>query len=257
MVARLAKAAAAAARWNTEPGQSIPTMLQKDCALTIIMPVLNEAAGMAAALAALAPFINNGAQVIVVDGGSTDATVAMALASQSPAITVVQTGSGRALQMNAGAAHANGKALLFLHVDTALPQNADELVSQALANGVHVWGRFDVRIEGRSAWLPVISTLMNLRSRLTGIATGDQALFMTQAAFVALKGYAALPLMEDIDMSRRLLKLSTPACLRQEVLTSGRRWDARGVWRTIVLMWRLRFAYWRGTPPEKLAQLYR
>ena len=257
MVARLAKAAAAAARWNTEPGQSISTMLQKDCALTIIMPVLNEAAGMAAALAALAPFINNGAQVIVVDGGSTDATVSMALAIQSPAITVVQAGPGRALQMNAGAAHANGKALLFLHADTVLPQNADELVRQALANGVHVWGRFDVRIEGKSAWLPVISTLMNLRSRLTGIATGDQALFITQAVFVALTGYAALPLMEDIDMSRRLLKLSTPACLRQEVLTSGRRWDTRGVWRTIVLMWRLRFAYWRGTPPEELAQLYR
>ena len=257
MVARLAKAAAAAARWNTEPGQNIPSMLQKQYALTIIMPVLNEAAGMAAALAALAPFISNGAQVIVVDGGSTDATVAIALASQSPAITVVQTGPGRALQMNAGAAHANGKALLFLHVDTALPQNADELVSQALANGGLVWGRFDVRIEGRSAWLPVISLLMNLRSRLTGIATGDQAIFMTQAAFAALKGYAALPLMEDIDMSRRLLKISSPACLRQQVLTSGRRWDTRGVWRTIVLMWRLRFAYWRGTPPERLAQLYR
>ena len=257
MVARLAKAAAAVARWNTEPGQSIPSMLQKDCALTIIMPVLNEAAGMAAALAALAPFINNGAQVIVVDGGSTDATVAMALASQSPAITVVHAASGRALQMNAGAAHANGKVLLFLHADTVLPLNADALIRQALANGVHVWGRFDVHIEGKSAWLPVISTFMNARSRLTGIATGDQALFMTQAAFVALKGYAAQPLMEDIDMSRRLLKLSSPACLHQEVVTSGRRWDTRGVWRTIVLMWRLRFAYWRGAASEKLAQLYR
>ena len=257
MVARLAKAAAAAARWNTEPDQSIPPVLQKQCALTIIMPVLNEAAGLAAALAALAPFTNNGAQVIVVDGGSTDATVAMALASQSPAITVVQTGPGRALQMNAGAAHANGRVLLFLHADTVLPPNADELVRQALANGVPVWGRFDVRIEGRSAWLPVISLLMNLRSRLTGIATGDQAIFMTQTAFAALKGYAALQLMEDIDMSRRLLKLSSPACLREKVVTSGRRWDTRGVWRTIVLMWRLRFAYWLGTPAERLEQLYR
>lgn len=257
MVARLAKAAAAVARWNTEPGQSIPSMLQKDYALTIIMPVLNEAAGMAAALSSLAPFITNGAQVLVVDGGSTDATVAIALASQSPAITVVHAGAGRALQMNAGAAHASGEMLLFLHADTVLPLNADALIRQALANGVHVWGRFDVRIVGKSAWLPVIATLMNLRSRLTGIATGDQAIFMTQTAFVALKGFTAQPLMEDIDMSRRLLKLSSPACLRQEVVTSGRRWDTRGVWPTIVLMWRLRFAYWRGTPPEKLAQLYR
>ena len=257
MVARLAKAAAAAARWNTEPGQNIPSMLQKQHALTIIMPVLNEAAGMAAALAALAPFISNGAQVIVVDGGSTDATVAIALASQSPAIAVVQTGPGRALQMNAGAAHANGRVLLFLHADTVLPPNADELVRQALANGGLVWGRFDVRIVGKSAWLPVIAALMNWRSRLTGIATGDQAIFITQAAFVAMQGYVAQPLMEDIDMSRRLQKISKPACLPQKVVTSGRRWDTRGVWRTIVLMWRLRFAYWRGTPPEKLAQLYR
>ena len=232
-------------------------MLQNDCALTIIMPVLNEAAGMAAALAALAPFINNGAQVIVADGGSTDATVAIALARQSPSITVVHAGPGRALQMNAGAEHATGKALLFLHADTVLPPHADTLVQQALASGAQVWGRFDVRIEGKSAWLPVIAALMNLRSRLTGIATGDQAIFMTQAAFAVLKGYAAQPLMEDIDMSRRLLQLSPPACLRAKVVTSGRRWETRGVWRTIVLMWRLRYAYWRGTPPERLAQLYR
>ena len=232
-------------------------MLQNDCALTIIMPVLNEAAGMAAALAALAPFINNGAQVIVADGGSTDATVAIALASQSPAIMVVHAGPGRALQMNAGAEHATGKALLFLHADTVLPPHVDVLVRDALSSGAQAWGRFDVRIEGKSAWLPVIAALMNLRSRLTGIATGDQAIFMTQAAFAVLKGYAAQPLMEDIDMSRRLLQLSPPACLRAKVVTSGRRWETRGVWRTIVLMWRLRYAYWRGTPPERLAQLYR
>ena len=232
-------------------------MLRKDCALTIIMPVLNEAAGMAAALSSLTRFVNNGAQVLVVDGGSTDATVAIALASQPPAITVVLAGSGRALQMNAGALHADGKVLLFLHADTMLPPHADALVQRALAGGVHVWGRFDVRIVGKSAWLPVIAALMNWRSRLTGIATGDQAIFITQAAFIAMQGYVAQPLMEDIDMSRRLLRISKPACLPQKVLTSGRRWDTRGVWRTIVLMWRLRFAYWRGTPPEKLAQLYR
>ena len=232
-------------------------MSQSDCALTIIMPVLNEASSMAAALAALTPFISNGAQVIVVDGGSTDATVAIALADASPAITLICSGPGRALQMNVGAKHAHGKALLFLHADTALPPGADVVVKKALASGTHVWGRFDVRIDGMSAWLPVVGALMNLRSRLTGIATGDQTLFMTQAAFSAMKGFTAQPLMEDIDMSSRLLQLSKPACLRHKVVTSGRRWDTRGGWRTIVLMWRLRFAYWRGTPPEKLAQLYR
>lgn len=230
--------------------------LPTGCALSIIMPVLNEASGMAAALAALAPLINNGAQVIVADGGSTDATTAIAAASWSPAITVLHSSKGRAVQMNAGAANATGKALLFLHADTLLPPDSDVLVRKALASGTHVWGRFDVCIDGHSKWLPIVSALMNLRSRLTGIATGDQAIFMTHAAFTAMSGYAVQPLMEDIDMSRRLLKLSRPACLPQKVMTSGRRWDTRGVWRTIVLMWRLRFAYWRGTPPERLSQLY-
>ncbi len=232
-------------------------MQQKDCALTIIMPVLNEASGMAAALAALTPFIDKGAQVIVVDGGSTDATVAIALADASPAVTVICSGPGRALQMNVGAKHAHGKALLFLHADTALPPGADMAVKKALASGRHVWGRFDVQIDGLSAWLPVVAALMNLRSRLTGIATGDQTMFMTPAAFAAMNGFTAQPLMEDIDMSRRLLQLSKPACLRFKVVTSGRRWDARGAGATILLMWRLRFAYWRGVPAEQLAQLYR
>ena len=232
-------------------------MQQKDYALAVIMPVLNEGASLATALAALVPLIARGAQVIVADGGSSDDTVAVAGASQLPAITVAQTQRGRALQMNEGAAHATGPVLLFLHADTVLPHDADALIRQALANGVHVWGRFDVRIQGQSAWLPLIAALMNLRSRLTGIATGDQAIFVTQAAFAAIKGYAAQPLMEDIDLSRRLLKLSKPACLRARVVTSGRRWDTRGVWRTMALMWRLRFAYWRGVPAERLAQLYR
>ncbi len=232
-------------------------MLHSGCLLTIVMPVLNEASVMSAALTTLAPIINSGVQVIVADGGSTDATATIAEANQSSAVKVIRASKGRAVQMNAGAAHATGKVLLFLHADTVLPANADVLVKGALASGIHLWGRFDVRIEGQSKWLPVIAALMNLRSKLTGIATGDQALFMTQEAFAEMGGYAVQPLMEDIDMSRRLLKLSRPACLPQKVMTSGRRWETRGVWRTIFLMWRLRFAYWRGTPPERLAQLYR
>ena len=229
------------------------------CDLTVVMPVLNEAARIKAALDALAPLISRGAQVVVADGGSTDATVAMAaaMANQHPQITVTHTPSGRALQMNAGAQLATGTVLLFLHADTTLPPDADALVKAALASGQHVWGRFDVRIEGQSKWLHVVAAMMNARSRLTSIATGDQALFMTRSVFVEMQGYAVQPLMEDIELTRRLRQLSKPACLKARVVTSGRRWDTRGVWRTIMLMWRLRFAYWCGTPPERLAQLYR
>jgi rSAM/selenodomain-associated transferase 2 len=146
--------------------------------------------------------------------------------------------------------------LLFLHADTQLPADADVLIREALAGGSRVWGRFDVAITGRPAMLKLIAALMNLRSRRTGIATGDQAMFMTRAAFEAVGGFPAQPLMEDIEMSRRLLKLSRPACLSAKVQTSGRRWESRGVWRTVLLMWRLRWAYWRGATPERLAELY-
>jgi rSAM/selenodomain-associated transferase 2 len=220
--------------------------------LSVVIPVLNESAGIHAALQALAPLVARGAQVVVADGGSTDDTVALAKAVQ-----VVQTARGRALQMNAGAQQASGDLLLFLHADTKLPPDADRLIEQALASGPQVWGRFDVCIEGKPRMLRVIAAFMNRRSRWTGIATGDQALFMTRAAFDAVGGFPAQPLMEDIEMSKRLRKLSRPACLRARVVTSGRRWETRGVWRTVLLMWRLRLAYWRGAAPERLAKLYR
>lgn len=222
--------------------------------LSIIMPVLNEAAGITAALQALAPLLARGAQVVVADGGSSDATLARA---QACGVPVISAARGRAIQMNAGAQQASGDVLLFLHADTLLPPDADQLIAQALAAGPQVWGRFDVRISGRPRLLRLIAALMNLRSRVTGIATGDQALFMTRAAFNAVGGFPAQALMEDIEMSKRLRSLSRPACLRAHVLTSGRRWESRGVWRTLLLMWRLRFAYWRGAPPERLAELYR
>jgi rSAM/selenodomain-associated transferase 2 len=220
--------------------------------LSVVIPALNEAADIRAALQALAPLVARGAQVVVADGGSTDDTVALANGVQ-----VVHARRGRALQMNAGAQQASGDLLLFLHADTRLPPNADRLIQQALASGPQAWGRFDVCIEGQPRMLRVIAAFMNRRSRWTGIATGDQALFMTRAAFDAVGGFPAQPLMEDIEMSRRLLKLSRPACLRARVVTSGRRWETRGVWRTVLLMWRLRLAYWRGAAPERLAELYR
>jgi rSAM/selenodomain-associated transferase 2 len=221
--------------------------------LSIVVPVLDEAAGITATLQALAPLREAGHELIVVDGGSRDDTAARAAPH---ADRVLQAPRGRARQMNAGAAVAGGEVLLFLHADTKLPPQADEAVAQALGRG-HVWGRFDVRISGRSRWFGPIAALMNLRSRLTGIATGDQAIFVTRAQFQALGGFADQPLMEDIELSRRLRAVGPPACLRERVLTSGRRWETHGVWRTIVLMWRLRWRYWRGESPETLARAYR
>ena len=222
--------------------------------LSIVVPALNEAAGIVAALSALKPFTARGAQLIVADGASSDDTVVLARAAGA---TVITAPRGRALQMNAGAQQADAAVLLFLHADTLLPEDADQLIAAALASGTNDWGRFDVRIAGHSPMLRVVAALMNLRSRWSGIATGDQAIFMTRAAFDAVGGFPAQPLMEDIEMSHRLLKRSRPACLRAKVLTSGRRWETRGVWRTVLLMWRLRFAYWRGAAPEHLAELYR
>jgi rSAM/selenodomain-associated transferase 2 len=221
--------------------------------LSIVVPALNEAAGITATLQALAPLRAAGHEVIVVDGGSHDATAALAAPHASQ---VLHSEAGRARQMNAGAAAARGEVLLFLHADTRLPAQAASAITQALQRGAR-WGRFDVHIEGRSAWLPVVGFMMNWRSRLTGIATGDQALFVQAALFHQLGGFAALPLMEDIELTRRLRAVARPACLRERVRTSGRRWDTRGAWPTIVLMWRLRWRYWRGTPAEELARAYR
>ena len=220
--------------------------------LSIILPVLNEARGIVAALEALASLQHGGAEVIVVDGGSADRSAELAgtLADQ-----VLHAPRGRASQMNAGAAAARGGVLLFLHADTRLPESADRLVAQAVEAG-HPWGRFDVRIESKSAWLPVVAALMNRRSRLTGIATGDQAMFVTRAAFVAAGGFPDIPLMEDIELSGRLLQTGRPACLSARVTTSGRRWEAQGVWRTILRMWWLRLRYALGADPRRLAVDY-
>ena len=221
--------------------------------LSIVMPVLDEAAEINAALAALAPLRAEGHQLIVVDGGSRDGTLAQC---RGRAIEVLQAPRGRASQMNAGAALAQGEVLLFLHADTRLPGNAGVAIEQAIATGAQ-WGRFDVTIVGRSMMFPVIAALMNLRSRCSNIATGDQAIFVRRDLFERIGGYADLPLMEDIDLCRRLGSRAAPACLRQRVSTSGRRWEQRGVWRTIMLMWRLRWRYWRGEPAEALARAYR
>ncbi len=221
-------------------------------ALSIVIPALNEAEYIVPALQALATLRTQGSDVTVVDGGSNDATAQRAAAL---ADRVIAAPRGRACQMNAGAAAAAGDVLLFLHADTTLPAGAMQAIERALARGAH-WGRFDVRIEGRSAMFPLIATLMNARSRRSGIATGDQAIFVSRALFDQVGGFPEQPLMEDIELSRRLLKHGPPACLRERVVTSGRRWERHGVWRTIWLMWGLRLRYWLGAPADELAKAY-
>jgi rSAM/selenodomain-associated transferase 2 len=220
-------------------------------ALSIIIPVLNERRQIAWRLRRLAALRQAGAQIIVVDGGSSDDTVALA----TPLVDlVVAAPRGRASQMNAGAALASGDALLFLHADTALPKCADQLIATALQT--HVWGRFDIALLGRRPMFRIIAALMNWRSRATGIATGDQAMFVARSVFERLHGFAPIALMEDIELSGRLKKISAPACLRAKVISSGRRWHKHGLWRTIWLMWRLRLAYFLGADPRKLAVAY-
>ena len=221
--------------------------------LSIIMPVLNEGEGIAAALDALSILRSLGTEVMVVDGGSRDATIQRA---RLRADRVIAAPPGRGPQMNAGAEKASGDVLLFLHVDTRLPADADHVVLNGLERSGRVWGRFDVEIEGRSPLLVVIAWMMNLRSRLTGIATGDQAMFVRRDAFRTAGGFAAIALMEDIDLCKRLKRASRPLCLRERVVTSGRRWEKGGVRRTVVLMWRLRLAYFFGADPKELARRY-
>ena len=216
--------------------------------LSIIVPALDEAAGIGATLASLASLRARGHEVIVADGGSADATreIATPLADR-----VIGAPRGRARQMNAGAAAASGDALLFLHADTRLPADADRLILDSLRE--NSWGRFDVAIEGRSTLLPLIAFLMNLRSRLSGIATGDQAIFVRRDAF---PGFPEIALMEDVAFSKAMKRRSPPACLRQKAVTSGRRWEERGPWRTMLLMWRLRLEYFLGAAPDELARRY-
>lgn len=219
----------------------------------MIVPVLNEAPGLPDMARHWRELAEQGAEVLVVDGGSADGTAELARAA---GFAVLEARRGRATQMNHGARRARGSTLVFLHADTRLPVGALELVSTGLS-ARHCWGRFNVRIEGRPALLPVVASLMNLRSRITGIATGDQALFMTRQAFEAVGGYPDQPLMEDIELSARLKRLTPPLCLAAKATTSGRRWENQGVVRTIVCMWGLRLAYWLGVPAGTLARAYR
>jgi rSAM/selenodomain-associated transferase 2 len=222
--------------------------------MSIIMPVLNEADGIDAALDALQPLRLAGVEVIVVDGGSSDGTVDR---MGRRADAVLRSAPGRALQQNAGAAAARGEVLLFLHADTRLPPDAVEQVLDGMSGSGRGWGRFDVRLTGRALPFRFIERLISLRSRLTGIATGDQAIFVRRDRFEQVGGFPPLPLMEDLALSRRLRAGGRPLSLRAAVTTSSRRWETRGIWRTILLMWRLRLEFWLGGDPARLAARYR
>ena len=219
--------------------------------ISIIVPVLDEAEGIEACLASLQALRARGAEVIVVDGGSRDATRSLAAPF---ADAVLDTARGRARQMNEGAARARGDVLLFLHADTLLPERADEAIAAAVKRAP--WGRFDVAITGSDPLLAIVAAAMNLRSRLSGIATGDQAIFARREEFRAAGGFPEIPLMEDVALSKRLKRIARPACLRERVATSGRRWERRGTMKTILLMWRLRAAYALGADPRRLARRY-
>lgn len=219
--------------------------------LSVIVPVLNEQDGIEDALRSARAA--SAAEVVVVDGGSTDETVVRA---KPLADRVLHAPRGRAVQMNAGARAARGDVLLFLHGDTRLPPSYVTEVGDAIAAGA-AGGRFDVVLDGRSALLPVVAALMNLRSRLTGISTGDQAIFVRRDVFERLGGYAPISLMEDVELTSRLRHTGKLAALRSQVITSGRRWDEHGAVRTVLLMWSLRLAYACGVSAEQLAAYYR
>jgi rSAM/selenodomain-associated transferase 2 len=220
---------------------------------SVIVPMRNERRELPSLLSHLRALERQGCEVLIVDGESDDGSDDLA---RGAGFRVIASARGRARQMNTGAQFASGEVLIFIHADTRLPDGALQSIEQALQDGGRVWGRFDAEIAGTSPWFPLISALMNARSRLTGIATGDQAIFVRRTAFWAVGGYPDQPLMEDVELSRRLKRLAPPACLRARVRTSGRRWETYGTLRTVLLMWRLRFLYWLGTAPERLARAY-
>jgi rSAM/selenodomain-associated transferase 2 len=221
--------------------------------LTIVIPMLDEEAVVCASLERLQPLRASGHQVIVVDGGSRDGSVAMARPLADQTVTAPR---GRAAQMNVGAHLATGDVLLFLHADSWLPADAVAAIASAMESGAR-WGRFDVTIAGHPAILKVVARMMNARSRLTGIATGDQGIFVRRTTFVDAGGFPPIALFEDIALSSTLKRRAgRPACLRQRIVTSGRRWERHGPWRTIVAMWRLRLAYALGADPARLARRY-
>jgi len=222
--------------------------------VSIIIPVLNEEVSIKKLLQQLQLYRQQGHELIVVDGGSQDKTVSI---SNSLADNVIQSQSGRALQMNKGAAQARCDILWFLHADTLIPENSVENIQLFMTEHQSDWGRFNIRLSGKNILFRVIEKMMNVRSCITGIATGDQGIFVKRKKFDLVNGYSNLPLMEDIDLSKKLRKISRPVCIKEILTTSSRRWEENGIASTVLLMWRLRFLYWLGVSADRLASQYR
>tara|TARA_B100000446_G_scaffold46105_4_gene42223 strand:- start:9427 stop:10140 length:714 start_codon:yes stop_codon:yes gene_type:complete len=225
--------------------------------ISIVIPTFNEASSIKATLQPLQSLREQGrVEVILSDGGSTDATFDQA---QFLVDEVVCEVKGRAAQMNAGADRAKGECLLFLHADTQLPDNFVDLIAEAMPfpSESDCWGFFPVRLSGQLWSLRIVERFMNLRSRLSAIATGDQALFVSRALWQKLCGFADIPLMEDVEFSSRARKVSRPRVMRGKLVTSSRRWEQRGVVPTVLLMWKLRWLYFRGVNPQALSEMYR
>jgi len=220
--------------------------------VSIIIPVLNEENSIKELLQQLQAYRQQGHEVIVVDGGSHDNT---RLVADSLSDKVISSEAGRALQMNNGATQSRHEILWFLHADTIIPENAIEQIQQVLNKSD--WGRFNVKLSGSHILFRIIETMMNVRSCVSSIATGDQGIFVKRKVFGQVNEYSNIPLMEDVDLSRKLKKLSKPVCLKYTLITSSRRWEKNGIYLTILLMWKLRFLYWVGVSPEHLARQYR
>lgn len=225
---------------------------QQTCLASLIIPVLNEQAIIVDQLTKLQPLRNEGFEIIVVDGGSEDNTRQLA---SSLADKVLVTEKGRAGQMNAGAAYARGEFLVFLHLDSTLPANMVECVDRWHVTAI-AWGFFPVRLSGEHPVFRIIERAICLRSEYSRVATGDQVIFLRREFFSAQGGFAAIPLMEDVELCKRLRKVTNPEIEKQPVITSSRRWQENGIIRTVILMWRLRLGYFLGESPERLVKRY-
>ena len=220
--------------------------------VSIIIPTFNEANNIAMTLDNVSSLVEQGHECIVVDGGSSDETAS--ICSAYP-VTFLHSDKGRATQLNYGASHASNTVLVFLHADSLLPACAVMEINKRLGNKTS-WGRFNVKFTGKHFLLKVIAALMNVRSCITGIATGDQAMFVFKDIFESVHGFPEISLMEDIALSKTLKQYSTPACIKQAVITSSRRWETNGYIKTILLMWKIRLLYFFGVPADKLAKMY-
>lgn len=220
--------------------------------VSVIIPVLNEEKTILSLLQDLQSCRQEGHELIVVDGGSKDQTM---LIARELSDKVISASKGRAMQMNAGAAQAKNEILWFLHSDTKISGEEIKIIQSSLKD--KVWGRFNIKLSGTNVLFRVIETMINIRSYISGIATGDQGIFVKRDIFESVNGYTDIPLMEDIDLSKKLKNIKRPVCLSSVLITSSRRWENKGIIVTVLLMWRLRFLYWLGVSPVILAEHYR